>query len=54
LRDVEATARMHLTDYQVAIAELEAIIGAQVYPMPGEKIETANGRKGESPKIKGR
>lgn len=54
LREFEAMARQHLTDYQVAIAELEAILGAQVYPMPGEEIETANGRKGESPKIKGR
>ncbi len=34
LRDVEATARQHLTDYQVAVAELEAILGAQVYPLP--------------------
>lgn len=34
LRDVEATARQHLTDYQVAIAELEAILGAQIYPLP--------------------
>jgi len=36
LREVEATARMHLTDYQVAIAELEAIVGAQVYPLPAD------------------
>jgi outer membrane protein, heavy metal efflux system len=34
LREIEATARMHLTDYQVAVAELEAIIGAQLYPLP--------------------
>jgi len=34
LRDVESTARQHLTDYQVAVAELEAILGAQVYPLP--------------------
>jgi len=34
LRDLEAMARQHLTDYQVAIAELEAILGAQVYPLP--------------------
>ena len=36
LRDVEAMARQHLTDYQVAVAELEAIIGAQVYPLPAD------------------
>lgn len=34
LREVEATARMHLSEYQVAIAELEAVIGAAVYPIP--------------------
>src|SRR6266446_4893860 len=32
LRDLEATAREHLTDYQVAVAELEAVIGAELYP----------------------
>jgi cobalt-zinc-cadmium efflux system outer membrane protein len=32
LRDIEATAREHLSDYQVAVAELEAVIGADVYP----------------------
>src|SRR5256885_10987649 len=37
LRDVEAMARQHLTDYQVAVAELEAIIGAQVYPLPASQ-----------------
>ncbi|HEV3148930.1 MAG TPA: TolC family protein [Chthoniobacterales bacterium] len=36
LRDLEAMARQHLTDYQVAIAELEAIVGAQVYPLPDD------------------
>ena len=36
LRDVEAMARQHLTDYQVAVAELEAISGAQVYPLPAD------------------
>src|SRR5947207_1058573 len=36
LRDVEAMARQHLTDYQVAVAELEAIIGPQVYPLPAD------------------
>jgi cobalt-zinc-cadmium efflux system outer membrane protein len=47
LRDVEATARQHLTDYQVAVADLEAIVGAQFYPLPDE-IETAYRRNGES------
>ena len=54
LRDIEATARMHLADYQVAVAELEAIIGAQLYPLPDKQIETANGRSGDSAKQKGR
>jgi cobalt-zinc-cadmium efflux system outer membrane protein len=39
LRDIEATAREHLADYQVAIAELEAIIGAQLYPLPNESTK---------------
>jgi cobalt-zinc-cadmium efflux system outer membrane protein len=45
LRDVEATARMHLTDYQVAVAELEAIIGAQLYPLPADTPEPKAKRK---------
>jgi outer membrane protein, heavy metal efflux system len=45
LRDVEATARMHLTDYQVAVAELEAIIGAQLYPLPVDRSEPKAKRK---------
>jgi outer membrane protein, heavy metal efflux system len=49
LRDVEATARQHLTDYQVAVAELEAIVGAQFYPLPGEEIPTR-----QAPRTKGR
>jgi outer membrane protein, heavy metal efflux system len=36
LRDIEATAREHLSDYQIAVAELEAIIGAQLYGRPNE------------------
>jgi cobalt-zinc-cadmium efflux system outer membrane protein len=39
LRDIEATAREHLSDYQVAVAELEAIIGAQLYVPPNERAE---------------
>jgi outer membrane protein TolC len=34
LRDLEATAREHLTDYQVAVAELEAVIGTDLYTAP--------------------
>jgi len=37
LRDIEATAREHLSDYQVAVAELEAVIGAQLYPSSGQE-----------------
>jgi len=36
LRDLEATAREHLTDYQVAVAELEAVIGADLYAVPAK------------------
>ncbi len=36
LRDIESAARQRLADYQVAIAELEAIVGAQVYPLPDD------------------
>jgi outer membrane protein, heavy metal efflux system len=45
LRDIEATARMHLTDYQVAVAELEAIIGAQLYPLPADPPQPKAKRK---------
>jgi len=45
LRDIEATARMHLTDYQVAVAELEAILGAQLYPLPADPPEPKAKRK---------
>jgi outer membrane protein TolC len=45
LREIEATARMHLTDYQVAVAELEAIIGAQLYPLPADPSEPKAKRK---------
>lgn len=45
LRDIEATARMHLTDYQVAVAELEAIIGAQFYPLLAAPPEPRANRK---------
>src|SRR5437667_11678258 len=31
LRDIEAMGREHLTHYQMAVAELEAVIGADIY-----------------------
>jgi outer membrane protein TolC len=35
LRDIEAMARDHLAHYQMAVAELEAVIGAEIYaPSP--------------------
>ena len=45
LRDIEATAREHLSDYQVAVAELEAIIGAQLYGRPNESGSRRTERK---------
>jgi cobalt-zinc-cadmium efflux system outer membrane protein len=39
LRDLEAMGRQHLADYQVAVAQLEAVIGAQLYPLPDEDTE---------------
>ena len=44
LRDLEAMGRQHLTDYQVAVAELEAIVGAEFYPLPTKGPEL--GRRG--------
>src|SRR6266403_921417 len=42
LRDIEAMGRDHLAHYQMAVAELEAVIGANVYsPAAG----SSNGRK---------
>ena len=42
LRDIEAMGRDHLAHYQIAVAELEAVIGANVYsPAAG----LSNGRK---------
>jgi outer membrane protein, heavy metal efflux system len=34
LRDTAATALSHFTDYQIAIAELEGIVGAEIRPTP--------------------
>jgi outer membrane protein TolC len=31
LRDIEATGREHLAEYEMAVAELEAVIGAEIY-----------------------
>jgi outer membrane protein TolC len=45
LRDIEATAREHLSDYQVAVAELEAIIGAGLYPLLADPPEPQGRRK---------
>jgi outer membrane protein TolC len=36
LRDTEATALNHFTDYQIAIAELESTVGAEIRPTPAE------------------
>jgi outer membrane protein TolC len=36
LRDIEAMGREHLAHYQIAVAELEAVIGAQLYAAPNE------------------
>ena len=53
LRDLEAMGRHHLTDYQVAIAELEAIVGAQFYPLPNAETETASREISQPTKAKG-
>jgi len=44
LRDLEATAREHLTDYQVAVAELEAVIGAELYAAPAKPASGGKSR----------
>ncbi len=44
LRDLEATAREHLTDYQVAVAELEAVIGAELYAVPATPRSGGNSK----------
>ena len=40
VRDIEATGREHLADYQVAVAELEAVIGAELYARPARQPKT--------------
>ncbi len=39
LRDMEAEARMHLTDYQTALAELESVVGADLKLFPSNHPE---------------
>ena len=50
LRDIESTARQRQADYQIAIVELEAILGAQLYPLPGQNLEKAQRQTGDSQK----
>jgi cobalt-zinc-cadmium efflux system outer membrane protein len=45
LRDIEAMAREHLAHYQMAVAELEAVIGAQLYATPNESGSRRTERK---------
>jgi outer membrane protein TolC len=39
LRDIEATAREHLADYQIAVAELEAATGTELYARPVQHLK---------------
>jgi cobalt-zinc-cadmium efflux system outer membrane protein len=48
LRDIEAMGREHLAHYQVAVAELETVVGTQLYTWPNEQAETVKPRKGET------
>src|SRR5438094_2433314 len=45
LRDIEAMEREHLAHYQMAVAELESVIGAQLYASPNESGSSRIGRK---------
>jgi cobalt-zinc-cadmium efflux system outer membrane protein len=45
LRDIEAMGREHLAHYQMAVAELEAIIGLQLYATPNESGSSRTERK---------
>jgi outer membrane protein TolC len=40
LRDVQATELSHQTDYQIAIAELEGIVGAEIRTTPSRSLIT--------------
>lgn len=44
LRDVQATANEMLTDYETAIAELEAIVGAELSAPPSKEKGTSHSR----------
>src|SRR5438105_5405843 len=39
LRDIEAMARTHLTNYQTAVAELEALVGTELYARPAQQLK---------------
>jgi outer membrane protein TolC len=39
LRDLEAEAREHVADYQIALAELEAVVGADLHIFPTTKTQ---------------
>ena len=39
VRDIEATAREHLADYQIAVAELEAVTGTELYARPAQQLK---------------
>lgn len=45
-RDVEAMGREHLSNYQVAVAELEAIVGAEFYPLPDDDVAAPKSQGG--------
>ena len=45
LRDFESTQRQHLADYQVALAELEALVGADLSLFPAEKATSKRSSK---------
>ena len=47
LRDIEAMGREHLADYQVAVAELEAVVGAEIYS-PGASVIERRGNQDEA------
>jgi cobalt-zinc-cadmium efflux system outer membrane protein len=50
LRDIESTACQRQADYQIAIVELEAILGAQLYPLPDQSVDQVKRRTGDSAK----
>ena len=39
LRDLEATAQQHIADYYAALAELEAVVGADLNLFPATKTK---------------